>query len=584
MKAKKNKLIFWGLRGALIVALLLGLLWLFLWWRESPDYSGELAALLPADASAYVVVHELSATVSDFKKTQLYQQFTEEDDLLALVMSKKKYRKYQEEKGTVKAKLKYALTDRFIHRYFGRNAALAVVRFAEDVPPALLVIAQTRLGFNERVAEFCAELYPELKLETVDYQSEKIYLYRDEETKHSFSYFRYGKTVVLSLRSADLTPLKSLIDFRAAGSPNSLADSPLFQASMERVEQQRGAIAYLNPESLADDLRDLMGERFEKNMGKVKYRLLRRLLENHESANLSVSFDEQFSARLELHNPSRAATTDALAARTTTTLDLGAFAMVPLDTPLALAADSENLVQLVSEAPSWFIDDDERQWAANLLAGFVLSRLGSWELLKNIETLLGRDALLVVEQIRPGILFPSLRMTCVSHQQLGTEQEEALADMLDAKGDLAERAIMIDRNLRQWPLSSYRGIQLLVPFFVTQGEQRIFLSTDRNGHQLLLISEQFPSRALPDNQLFQNVWSPEREGDLLAFFANLGNLSGQLQNLRAQRILGRQLFSDAEDLAEFDQWLRIMPNMPALLLRAQNPGNSLRLELKVLVN
>jgi hypothetical protein len=112
---------------------------------------------------------------------------------------------------------------------------------------SILFMSKTKIGFEEKLAEFVAQYYPDLKLGSEKYKKTFIHCYRGEKESRSFSYLRFGRTVFISLRSSDTGILKKIVDREKDSSIPSLFDKNDFQEFKSEINPGGSLSSYINP-------------------------------------------------------------------------------------------------------------------------------------------------------------------------------------------------------------------------------------------------------------------------------------------------------------------------------------------------
>ena len=266
---------WWRIVVAVVAALALAL-FLYVMIRSPRDYKGELARLLPARTSGYLALHDFDGIRERIGQTRLYEQLAASVDLAALLMTSDDWREYQRDKDSATWKAKAALAREFLRRYFSREVVVALAWLDRCDEPALLVLARTELGFVEKLGELCAELYPELRLSTERYRGIRLYAYESSRSKRSFTFVRFGRTVVLSLWSNERDYLRRIIDYRLDAPAETLFDREDFQQAWRSPARQQGLLAVARPNALLDDLNARPEFSFEKHFPEPRQARLRR--------------------------------------------------------------------------------------------------------------------------------------------------------------------------------------------------------------------------------------------------------------------------------------------------------------------
>jgi len=284
------------------LAALLVIFYLYVTFRGPRDYPGELARLLPARTSAFVALNDFDAIRRRIGQTRLYEQLSNSVDLAALLMTSEDWRNYQENKDSLEWKAKAALAREFLRRYFSRQVVVTLSWLDDCDEPALLVMARTGLGFAEKLAELCAQLYPELHLSTENYRGIPLYAYEAPQSKRSFTYVRFGKTVVLSLRSEERDYLRRIIDWRLDPQSKTLFESDDFQRAWQSPARKQGLLAVARPAALFKDLVARPEFNLRDYLAEPKRMPLRNALSAFRSIQSVVTIAERIEIQLAAQN------------------------------------------------------------------------------------------------------------------------------------------------------------------------------------------------------------------------------------------------------------------------------------------
>lgn len=269
----------------------------FVTFRGPPDYAGEFAQLLPARTSAFIGLNDFGGLRDHVAQTRLYAELSTSLDVAALLLTSEDWRKLQEDKDSVEGKAKAALAREFLRRYFSKQVVVALSQLDGCETPALLVMAKTDLGFAEKLAELCAELYPDLQLQTEKLRGVPIHIYEGEKPKRSFSFVRFGKTVVISLRSNDREFLRRIVDYRLDAPGDTLFETEDFRRAWDSPARRRGLLAMTHPAALISDMiarSDFtVSDYFEKPSGKK----LRLALAQIKMARIEMTVTDALSVK-----------------------------------------------------------------------------------------------------------------------------------------------------------------------------------------------------------------------------------------------------------------------------------------------
>jgi len=182
--------------------------------RGGAEYYGAPELLLPSDTACVATWRNFKTFLEQANQLEGIREMRQDEDLASLLLlTGTPWAGLEKKKNQAQYRLLSAMAKDFVNTWFGREVTLALL--APRSPQGgsgLLVIARTDIGFEENLAELAAQLYPELSLEEHPYRGHKIYRYNARKTRNAFSYCRFGKTVVVSLRSDDFGWLEELVD------------------------------------------------------------------------------------------------------------------------------------------------------------------------------------------------------------------------------------------------------------------------------------------------------------------------------------------------------------------------------------
>jgi len=216
--------------------------------RGGADYTGPLANLLPAETIAYGSIKNLHGLWETAASKKNILSLTESPELDSLLSSYKKIGKWEKKLGRFENKSHLKLGKEFLLKWFGDDVAVALVPTREkSTPPTFLVMSKTRIGFEEKLAEFIAQLYPDLRLDSLSYRRTKIQRYIGKEDTGSFSYLRFGRTVFLSLYTSDTTALKYVIDLKLEPTLPRLYTRTNFQQYKSEIGTKDGISLFILP-------------------------------------------------------------------------------------------------------------------------------------------------------------------------------------------------------------------------------------------------------------------------------------------------------------------------------------------------
>lgn len=199
-----------------IASIFIGLLLIFAIYLErrgGDDYAGRFAELLPPNTLAYASLHDLRGIWERAAALPLLQEMEQGTEWEELFASDKMLRRWKKKIAKLEYKTHMQMGKDFVLKWFGDEAAAAVLPPIDSgALPGIIIMSRTRLGFEEKLAEFVAQYYPDLRLESASYRGFRINRYIAEEDQRSFSYIRFGRTVFLSLHTSDTLSLRNIAD------------------------------------------------------------------------------------------------------------------------------------------------------------------------------------------------------------------------------------------------------------------------------------------------------------------------------------------------------------------------------------
>lgn len=416
--------------AALIVFLIVGVagLGFFLKQRSGPDYEGELAGLLPPNTVFYFSFNQPAQFLDAFERSRLWLEWERTGAMRAALDRKDRLAKLQRNVEKFERFTPYTVKDRIVKRWLGEHFVVALVPPPRpDLPPGLIVLAKTDIGFEEDLAEFVAENFPDIRRRrSAAATGEAITLYRGSEPHRSLAFVRFGRTVVLSLRSPETAYLEEIIRRRHDPAAASLARVESFAAWKLAEGGAHPLTLYCHPAESARMFLDHPGLRPER---REQVQSLEWFFEKSEKGALLtgwMDYKRELSAAFELRTPEplfdrvhleRAAPRfGSLDFATSRTL---AMVAVKSDDVGRLTAWLQRLAYLTKRGPkSW-------EQAAETLEDALGRRF--W---RAAEDELEREAALIVQDVTPALLVP--QMDAVGY--MGVRNPVAL------QGALAEKA------------------------------------------------------------------------------------------------------------------------------------------------
>ena len=203
----------WLWAGLLLIPLVVaGYFWITI--RGGAEYYGAPELLLPSDTACVATWRNFKTFLEQANQLEGIREMRQDEDLASLLLlTGTPWADLEKKKNQAQYRLLSAMASDFVNTWFGREVTLALLApRSPQGSSGLLVVARTDIGFEENLAELAAQLYPELSLEEHPYRGHRIYRYNARKTRNAFSYCRFGKTVVVSLRSDDFGWLEELVD------------------------------------------------------------------------------------------------------------------------------------------------------------------------------------------------------------------------------------------------------------------------------------------------------------------------------------------------------------------------------------
>lgn len=229
--------------------------------RTGPDFEGTPGQLVPANAALVARWPEAARFVDQASRLETTRALLGDSGLAELLLppapadsSSREGRsdsasadEAPPEATDARHQATRALAKKFVDTCLGGEAVVAVLPPLESAAPdaradatsatsALLIVTRSNAGFDENLAEFVAECYPELALETRLYRGSRLQRYNAQKTRHAFGYCRFGTTVALVLRSADWRRLEAVVDQRMEAERAGAAAAPAGSADQSKLD------------------------------------------------------------------------------------------------------------------------------------------------------------------------------------------------------------------------------------------------------------------------------------------------------------------------------------------------------------
>lgn len=442
---RRRRWIILGVVAALLVAF-----YCFVTLRGPSDYTGALAQLLPARTSAFIALNDFDGIRQHLAETRLYAELSESVDLAALLMTSEDWREYQENKDSVEWKAKAALAREFLRRYFSHRVVVALARLDGCDEAALLVLARTELGFVEKLAELVAELYPDLHLVTERYRGIPLYAYDGEESKRSFTFVRFGQTVVLSLRAKDREYLRRIIDYRLDAPAQTLFATEDFQAAWTSSARRRGLLAFARPQPLLADLLSRPDFKIRKRLSEARRARLARELGWVRYMRAAVTAEEGIETRILLH---REEGTSAPLWRPPPETPLSLIDTVPTRclafAVLRFGNLADTLARILNVHRAWNEEADDP--AALAAAVERLNALLGIDVNRDLAPAFGHEASVVVHDVQlPMIIVSSILVRATDREKAKAAMERLMRIHRDRYAD-PDKAWLVPETFRQTP-------------------------------------------------------------------------------------------------------------------------------------
>lgn len=246
-----------GIKIALPLIVFLAIsFYLFIQYRTGPDYTQHFARLLPPETAAFASLQDFSTIWNQVSSLKVTSQIMESEELSYLLVSSEDIQDWKKNLSEIEYKTRMDLGKDFILKWLGQDVAVALVPPGTDsAPPGILVMSKTRIGFEEKLAELVALYYPDLNLETESWKGVSIHRYRGKKEYRSFAYLRFGRTVILSLRSSDISLLQKIVDLKKDKDLPCLHGSQHFKLYLASPEKKAGISLFAHTERMIDFLK-----------------------------------------------------------------------------------------------------------------------------------------------------------------------------------------------------------------------------------------------------------------------------------------------------------------------------------------
>lgn len=506
--------------------------YLYVTFHGPRDYTGELARLLPARTSAFIALNDFEGIRQRVAQTRLYEQLSTSIDLASLLMTNEDWRQYQENKDSLEWKAKAALAREFLRRYFSRQVVVTLSRLDGCDEPALLVMARTDLGFAEKLGELCAQLYPELHLATERYRGIPLYAYEAPQSRRSFTYVRFGKTVVLSLRTDERDYLRRIIDWRLDAPPQSLFETADFQRAWRSPARSQGLLGIARPDAFFRDLTARPEFNLRGYLNHPRRAPLRKAIGQFPFLETAITVAERIEIRLAARNSATTSSADAKAPNGT---PLTLLETIPSTCTAFAVFRFENLAETLARILNIHRAFSEDVADPKVLADAVEYLNTQWgiDVNRDLAPALGREAALVVHEVQlPMMVSAGLLVRATDR----TRAEAAVGRVIRTyAGNYADsqRAATLPREFRDAP--DFHPLYPTPLGLLGVGWLGDFCLWGTNPNSYLAMKRMLENRGEPiaRNAVFQSLGLPVGEpADALAF-VNLEEVGRRAEGLLA---------------------------------------------------
>lgn len=284
---KKRKLIILLL---LWTILFLFSAWLYVSQRGGEDYTKDLATLIPADCVVYLTINDLDELIKQIAHSSYMERWVDNGAMDLILKKNKRWKKWQKKKKKYAFLLPYDSEMEFVNRWMGKQVIGGIIYAEGETRPGIILASRTRIGFEEKLATFVLEHYPELGLQKEKYRDRQIVIYKGKKEKRGFCYTLFGRTVVLSLRSPSPVYIKKIIDTYYAGEGHSIAGRKRFKDTIGTIESEKKILCYADLQRLPDLFTDF--RKTIRNKDKKIKEAVAVLTKNYEYGTLVMDVDK----------------------------------------------------------------------------------------------------------------------------------------------------------------------------------------------------------------------------------------------------------------------------------------------------
>ncbi len=212
--------------------------------RGGKDYTADLANLLPRNTVVYIALNNLEALLDTISSAEYTERWYENGAIEDLLEDNEKWEEWQKKKKKYGFLIPYDNELDFVNRWMGKQVIAAIINVENITRPGIIIASKTRIGFEEKMASFVLEHYPELNLSKRKYRDKTIVVYEGEKRKRGFSYVLFGRTVVLSIRSPEPRYLEKIIDTFHEPELGNMTTLPGVKESLFRKASREGLFCY----------------------------------------------------------------------------------------------------------------------------------------------------------------------------------------------------------------------------------------------------------------------------------------------------------------------------------------------------
>lgn len=547
--------------GVMALALIAGAV-AYVLLRGGRTFRGDLAELLPSETAAFLVMEDGDGFAKQMRQSSVYANLTVHADFSRMLVSDEDLGQLRKAGLPLTREPLNAMLGRFASRWFGQRVALAFFKAQGMDQPALVLLAQTRAGFEENLGELVASVWPSTRRQTSEYRGVGMTLIRADEPDEAIGYCRFGKTVAVSLFLDSTVPLQMLIDRRQDGNMDTMADEEAFQRFEREVRTDQGVSLYVRGKetiSLLATHSRLNLSKHERSRGNLRFLegLLAssrpvggRILVEQEPRRLAVQLFPYRDPR-ERPEPQRGALIEALEGPSL----------------IQIHGASSSLPETVRRFTFGFPEEAEvRQesveWNERLVRDFGV------DLERELIPLLGTEMGILLRDVRPGLILPQVRAAVVAQ----------VADPQAAQALLERAWNHYESRLAQRKSVELEGIRRVVS---TEGRISYVMPTDlpggmsvavRGQHLILAMPESFADEIAESLETAETQEHPKNRLEMQADLRGIGRAIGSTAGPIA--IWDRDV---REDLQDMRPWLELLRELRSARLEWHwpNDGNDI---------